>query len=95
MAGKFNSRGNYHSFPNVRDFEYLLNPLRDPKVFPQGAFWPLVAPRRAGKTWALCCVAGRTGWRLGQTRRIARRAVSATSSRTDSADRRTRGESGR
>jgi predicted MPP superfamily phosphohydrolase len=56
MGGKFNSRGNYHSFPNVRDFDDLLRPLRDPKVFPQGAFWPLVGTRRAGKTWALCAI---------------------------------------
>ena len=56
MGGKFNSRGNYHSFPNVRDFDDLLHPLRDPKVFPRGAFWPLVGARRAGKTWALCAI---------------------------------------
>lgn len=64
MGGQFNSRGTYHSFPNVRDFDYLLNPLRDPRVFPRGAFWPLVGARRAGKTWALCAIEDALGQKI-------------------------------
>ena len=38
---------------NVRDFEYLLHLLEARDWYPNGVLWPLVATRRAGKTWAL------------------------------------------
>ena len=38
---------------NVRDFEYLLHLLEEKDSYPNGVLWPLVATRRAGKTWAL------------------------------------------
>jgi len=38
---------------NVRDFEYLLPLLEGRDWYPNGVLWPLVATRRAGKTWAL------------------------------------------
>ncbi len=38
---------------NVRDFDYLLHLLEEKDSYPNGVLWPLVAARRAGKTWAL------------------------------------------
>ena len=36
---------------NVRDFDYLLHLLEEKDSYPNGVLWPLVAARRAGKTW--------------------------------------------
>jgi hypothetical protein len=38
---------------NVRRFDYLLHLLEARDALPNGVLWPLVATRRAGKTWAL------------------------------------------
>ena len=38
---------------NVRDFGYLLPQLEGRDSYPNGVLWPLVATRRARKTWAL------------------------------------------
>jgi 3',5'-cyclic AMP phosphodiesterase CpdA len=53
MMPQFNAGRAFEPGLNIRDFKYLLDLLEPKNSFPNGVLWPLVAARRAGKTWAL------------------------------------------
>jgi hypothetical protein len=53
MMPQFDAGRAFQPGLNVRDFEYLVHLLEGRDSLPNGVLWPLVAARRAGKTWAL------------------------------------------
>src|SRR5947209_2553205 len=53
MMPQFDAGRAFQPGLNVRNFEYLVHLLEGKDSLPNGVHWPLVAARRAGKTWAL------------------------------------------